>query len=66
MDPKQRLELIALLAEDKAWDAVVTIGRTLLDHYYPASVFDESSGDTGPGYVVALRNALARIEDDVR
>jgi hypothetical protein len=58
MDPEQRLELIKLLAEDKAWDAVVTVGRALLDHYYPAAVFDGSSGDSGPQYVVALREAL--------
>ena len=62
MDPEERLKLIAALAEDRAWDAVVTVGRALLDHYYPASVFDESSGDSGPENVVALRNALTRIE----
>jgi hypothetical protein len=62
MDPEDRLELITLLAQDRAWDAVVAVGRALLDHSYPASVFDGSSGDTGPQYVVALRTALARIE----
>ncbi len=62
MDPEERLELIALLAEDKAWDAVVAVGRALLEHYYPATVFTGSSGDAGPEYVVALRNALARID----
>jgi hypothetical protein len=34
----------------------------LLDHYYPASVFDGSSGDAGPEYDVALRKALERIK----
>ena len=53
----------ALLAQDRAWDAVVAVGRTLLDHYYPADVFDGSSGDTGPAYVAALRAALARIDE---
>lgn len=62
MDPERRLELIALLAQDKAWDAVVLVGRTLLDEYYPATIFTGSSGDSGPEYVVALRNALARID----
>jgi hypothetical protein len=33
MDPEQRLELIALLAKDEAWNAVVLIGRAVLDHY---------------------------------
>lgn len=66
MDTEQRLELIAHLAEDHAWDAVVLVGRALLDHYYPADIFTGVSGDSGPEYVVALRNALARIDADRR
>lgn len=62
MDPERRLELIGLLAQDSAWDAVVLIGRELLDTYYPATVFTGASGDTGPEYIVALRNALAKID----
>jgi hypothetical protein len=62
MDPEERLELIALLANDKAWDAVVLIGRSLLDHYYPATIFNGASGDSGPAYVVALREALKKIQ----
>jgi hypothetical protein len=62
MDPEQRLELIALLARDEAWSAVVLIGRTLLDAYYPADIFKGTSGDSGPEYVVALRRALDRID----
>jgi len=63
MDPETRLELISALASDKAWDAVVLVGQSLLDEYYPATVFDGSSGDSGPEYVVALRNALKRIKE---
>ncbi len=62
MDSERRLELIALLAQDRAWDAVVVVGRELLDTYYPAEVFTGVSGDSGPEYVVALRNAIKRIE----
>ncbi len=62
MDPEDRLELIALLAQDKAWDGVVAVGRALLDAYYPADIFTGVSGDPGPEYVVALRNALNRID----
>jgi hypothetical protein len=32
MDPEERLELIAALAQDRAWDAVVLVGRALLEH----------------------------------
>jgi hypothetical protein len=66
MDPDERLELIALLAKDRAWDAVVLIGRALLDRYYPADIFTGVSGDSGPEYVVALRNALGRIDEGKR
>jgi hypothetical protein len=62
MDPERRLELITLLAADRAWDAVVLIGKAILEEYYPESVFDGSSGDSGPDYIVALRHALNRIE----
>jgi hypothetical protein len=61
MDSEERLKLIAFLAEDKAWDAVVLVGRSLLHHYYPARIFDGSSGDSGPEYVIALRKALERV-----
>jgi len=62
MDPEDRLELIALLARDEAWDTLVQIGRSLLDHYYPADIFTGVSGDSGPQYVVALREALTSID----
>jgi hypothetical protein len=61
MDAERRLELIGQLAKGEDWDAIVTIGEAILDHHYPASVFDGSSGDPGPLYVVALREALARV-----
>ena len=61
MDPERRLELIAMLARDEAWDAIRLVGQELLDRYYPADIFNGSSGDSGPEYVVALRNALARV-----
>ena len=61
MDPEERLELIALLAKDKAWQAIVLIGQAILDHYYSEDIFDGSSGDSGPKYIVALREALRAI-----
>ena len=63
MDPERRLELIAMLAKDEAWNAVILIGIELLDAYYPARLFTGKSGDSGPSYVVALRNALKRAEE---
>jgi hypothetical protein len=63
MDAEDRLELIGLLVEDNAWEAIVKIGQAILDHYYSADVFTGESKDIGPEYVVALRNALARIRE---
>ena len=63
MDPERRLELIALLAKDQAWGAVVLIGQELLDHYYPANIFSGASSDSGPKYVVALRNVLNELPE---
>jgi hypothetical protein len=63
MDPERRLELIAMLAQNEALEAIVLIGRELLDTYYPANVFNGSSGDLGPEYIVALRRALSRLDD---
>jgi hypothetical protein len=60
MDPEDRLELIAALAKGKDWDALVMTARALLNSNYPASVFDGSSGDAGPAFIVALRAALDR------
>jgi len=62
LDLERRLELIALLAQNQAWDAVVLIGRELLDNYYPEHIFTGSSGDKGSAYIVALRNALNAID----
>jgi hypothetical protein len=64
MDPEERLELIALVAHDKTWDAIVKVGEAILDHYYPADVFTGESGDSGPQYIDALRKALQRIKAD--
>lgn len=61
MEPERRLELIALIAQGRAWDSIVAVGRELLDNYYPADIFTGESGDAGPEYVVALRNALAQV-----
>jgi hypothetical protein len=65
MSPEARLELIALLARDEAWKAIVHIGRTLLDEYYPAHIFNGSSGDGGPNCIVALREALALFDERI-
>lgn len=61
MEAEKRLGIIALLAEDQAWDAIVLIGRILLEDYYPGKI-NGSSSDGGPKYVVALRNAIAHMD----
>jgi hypothetical protein len=44
-------------------EAIVKVGHSILDHYYPEGVFTGTSGDSGPQYIVALREALRRIEE---
>lgn len=61
MDPERKLELIALLARDETWKAVILIGNELLDTYYPASMFNDASSSHGAAYIVALRDILARL-----
>jgi hypothetical protein len=63
LSPEERLELIALLAQDAGWRSLLAVGRMLLDNSYPEHVFDGSSGDSGPQYIVALREALRRIDE---
>jgi hypothetical protein len=52
------------LVDDKypPWDTLVWLGRRYLAEFYPPDIFDGSSGDPGPAYVVALREALARLD----
>jgi len=64
MTPEDRLELIALLARNDAWDALVKIGETLLDLYYPEDIFTGASGNPGPVYIVALRDALKNVKHE--
>ncbi len=58
MDAEDKLELIALLAQDHAWKALIKIGQALLNTYYPEDIFTGVSGDSGPEYIAALRRAL--------
>jgi hypothetical protein len=44
-----------------SWDVLVMVGQRLLDEVYPADIFTGVSGDKGPVYVVALRNALRAL-----
>jgi hypothetical protein len=64
MDVEDRLELIKLIVDDHPWQAVIIVGRVLLDHYYPANIFTGSSGDPGPAYVVAMRQLLAQFKEN--
>jgi hypothetical protein len=45
-----------------SWQKLVRIGRRILDEVYPEHLFTGASGDTGPLYIVALRDALAVLD----
>lgn len=44
-----------------SFDALLYIGERLLAEVYPEKLFTGESGDSGPQYIVALRDALRRI-----
>lgn len=46
-----------------SFDTILLLGRRILAIHYPESVFDGSSGDSGPEFVVALRAAIKRIDE---
>jgi hypothetical protein len=47
-----------------SFDALVYIGERLLAEVYPEKIFTGESGDSGPQYVVTLREALRRVAVD--
>ncbi len=63
-------ELEAELAElrEPSWKTYITITEQWLTHY-PPDIFDGSSGDPGPLFVVAIRkavNTLLKKDDEPR
>jgi len=57
--------LAEALREDRekwSFETALFVGALLLKKVYPASVFTGASGDIGPQYVAALRNALKNYE----
>lgn len=55
-----------LVHEDPAswsFDTLLFVGRRMLKEVYPPDIFTGSSGDSGPQYVVAIREAIKRIDD---
>jgi len=51
--------------EKWSWNVLVMVGHRLLDELYPADVLTGVSGDSGPAYVVALRNALHALGEKI-
>jgi hypothetical protein len=49
--------------EKWSWQTLLLVGRRLLEEVYPADIFTGASGDLGPTYIVALRNALAAMDE---
>ena len=49
------------LAPLDSFDGLVWAAQSLLDARYPADVFTGESGESGPGFVAKLREALACI-----
>ena len=55
-----RVEARTQELEDPDWPTFISMAGAFLEHY-PADIFDGSSGDPGPTFIVALRSALAAL-----
>ena len=64
MDPEERLELIKLVASHEDWKVVLAVGEVILANTYPERIFPgiSISGDPGPKYIVALREAIKNLK----
>ena len=49
--------------ENPGWEQFISLTTQWLEKY-PPNIFDGSSGDKGPLFVVALRNALAALKQE--
>jgi hypothetical protein len=49
--------------EKWGWKCIMSIGQRILDEVYPADIFTGESGDLGPRYIVALREAIKAINE---
>jgi len=61
--------LSEIVREDPAawsFDTLLFIGRKMLAEVYPPDIFTGESGDSGPEFIVALRRAIARIDEKRR
>ena len=65
---EQQAEITRLRAkvdelENPGWEQFISLTTQWLEKY-PPNIFDGSSGDKGPLFVVALRNALAALKQE--
>ncbi len=57
-------EVFEILIDSCGFDFLLYIGKKILDKHYPEDIFTGVSGDPGPVYIVALREALNQIEKE--
>ena len=58
-DQQKRIEEL----EDPGWEQFINLSTQWLEKY-PPDIFTGESGDPGPLFVVALRNALAALQEN--
>lgn len=61
---KSNADEIERLRDPNSWgfDHLVAMAKRILDLKYPADIFDGSSGDLGPDFVVRLRATIEELE----
>ncbi len=55
-------EVFEILMDNCGFNFLLYVGKKILDKHYPEDIFTGESGDLGPKYIVALREALTQIE----
>ncbi len=54
-------EMFEMLLDNCGFDTLMYIGKKILARHYPKDIFTGGSGDSGPAYLVALREALKQV-----
>ncbi len=56
-------EVFEILTDSCGFDFLLYLGKKILDKNYPTDVFTGESGEAGPNFIVALREALRRCNE---
>ncbi len=59
-------EMFEMLIDSCGFDTLIYLGKKMLDRHYPESIFTGTGKGSGPEYIVALREALEKVINDLK